>query len=448
MQGGFDWLKQIGPRSLYGRAALILVLPVVVVTLVVSVVFLQRHFEGVTRQMTASMAREIGLVAELIDAAPDAPAALVATAGPAGPLDLQVALPAAPQMGVRRDRDDFSGRVVAEEMRARVPAVTAVDLTRKGRVILTLDTRHGAAQITFARARVSAANPHQLLVLMVFTALLASGIASIFLRNQLRPIRRLARAAEEFGKGRNVPYRPAGAIEIRSAGAAFLDMRSRIERQIEQRTLMLSGVSHDLRTPLTRLRLGLSMLPTDEPPSPAEIADLERDVDDMARLVDAFLDFTHADAHDRPPEHLPALPFVAELVGDARRAGQPVTLGPMEGDPNGLAAFRPDALRRAVGNLIGNAVRYGSRAEVDAALLPRSLRISVEDDGPGIPADQRDEAQRPFTRLDPSRNQDRGGGVGLGLSIAADIARAHGGQLRLTDGARLGGLRAEIVLPR
>lgn len=448
MQGGFDWLKQIAPRGLYGRAALILVLPVVIVTLVVSVVFLQRHFEGVTRQMTASMAREVRLMANLIASGPTPSTALLAAGGLAKPLDLQLTLPAPPQMGVRRQRSDFSGRVVAEEMRARVPSVTAVDLLQKGRVILTLDTPHGPAQISFARSRVSAANPHQLLVLMVFTALLASGIASIFLRNQLRPIRRMARAAEEFGKGRSVPFRPAGAIEIRSAGAAFLDMRNRIERQIEQRTLMLSGVSHDLRTPLTRLRLGLSMLPTDEPPSSAEIADLERDVDDMARLVDAFLDFTHADAQDRPPELLPALPFVADLVNDAKRAGQQVTLGPMQGDPDGLAAFRPDALRRAVGNLIGNAVRYGSRAEVDAALLPRSLRISVEDDGPGIPADRRDEAQRPFTRLDPSRNQDLGGGVGLGLSIAADIARAHGGQLRLTDGARLGGLRAEIVLPR
>ena len=448
MADGWEVLKRMAPRGLYGRAALILVLPVVIVTLTVSVMFLQRHFEGVTRQMTASMAREVELAVQLIDAAPDAPTGLAAAREVARVLDLDVALPAPQQTGTGRGALDFSGRVVAEEMAARIPTLTAVDLRENRRVSLTVATRHGPAQIGFARARVSASNPHQLLVLMMAAALLASGIASIFLRNQLRPIRRLARAAEEFGKGRVVPYRPAGAIEIRSAGTAFLDMRARIERQIEQRTLMLSGVSHDLRTPLTRLRLGLSMLDPDLPPEPEEIAAMERDVAEMGLLVDAFLDFARANAQDGPAERLPALPFVAGLVEDARRAGQPVHLGPLEGEAQGLAAFRPEALRRAVENLIGNAVRYGHRAEVDAALGPRSLRISVEDDGPGIPPERREEALRPFTRLDPARNQDRGGGVGLGLSIAADIARAHGGTLRLTEGERLGGLRAEIVIPR
>lgn len=447
-RAGFGWLKHLMPRGLYGRAALILVLPVIVVTLVVSIMFLQRHFEDVTRQMTASMAREVQLVADRVAGAPDAGAARAAGRAVADPLGLTLTLPVAPESGNGRLYFDFSGRVVTEVMRERVPAVTAVDLTDIRRVRLVLETPHGPAALGFARARVSASNPHQLLVLMLFTALLASGIASIFLKNQLRPIRRLARAAEAFGRGQVVPYRPAGATEIRQAGAAFLDMRDRIERQIEQRTLMLSGVSHDLRTPLTRLRLGLSMLDPDEPPGPEEIAALERDVGDMAALVDAFLDFARGDAQEGPAEALPALAFVEGLVEDARRAGQPVTLAGLEGDPEGTVVFRPEALRRAVENLIGNAVRYGRRAEVGAALGARSLTISVEDDGPGIPAAQRGEALRPFTRLDPARNQDRGQGVGLGLSIAADAARSHGGELRLGEGRRLPGLRAEIVIPR
>ncbi|WP_299839762.1 ATP-binding protein [uncultured Paracoccus sp.] len=445
----FSWLKRFFPRGLYGRAALILFLPVVVVTLVVSVTFLQRHFEGVTRQMTASMARELGFVAARMDPAVNGPAALLAGRAVAVPLGLSVELPAEPNVDDDRIFYDFSGRVVIEELRATLPQVMGIDLASdEKRVRITMNGPFGPYLLAFDRSRVSASNPHQLLVLMLFTSLLMSGIATIFLRNQLRPIKRLARAAEDYGKGRIVPYRPAGAIEVRSAGAAFLDMRNRLERSNEQRKLMLSGISHDLRTPLTRLRLGLSMLSPDLPTDQPEIDAMTADVDEMSRMVGAFLDYSRDEAQEGPPVATEALPFLRGLVADAQRAGQKVRLAEVEGPEDGRVTFRPDMLRRAIENLIGNAVRYGEHAEVDAALAPRSLRISVEDDGPGIPEVQMDEAMRPFTRLDPARNQNRGQGVGLGLSIAADVARAHGGQLRLVRGARLGGLRAEIVIPR
>ncbi|SMO56091.1 ATP-binding protein [Paracoccus laeviglucosivorans] len=444
----FEWLKHVGPRGLYGRAALILFLPVFAVTIVVTVMFLQRHFEDVTRQMTFGMTREIGLVAERIDEAPDIDTARQAATREAVPLELELVLPASEPAQDWRVFYDLSGRVVISEFHERVPQVTGVDLSHRREVRVTLDGRFGPYQLVFQRARVSASNPHQLLVLMVGTSLLMTAIATIFLRNQLRPIKRLARAAEEYGKGRIIPYRPGGASEIRSAGTAFLEMRARIERQNEQRKQMLSGVSHDLRTPLTRLRLGLSMLTPDLPPEKDEIAALESDVAAMGTMVDAFLDHARDAAQDAPPTAVPALAFVRGIVADAQRGGQAVTMGPMVGELNGRATFRADSLRRAVENLIGNAVRYGDRAEVDAALGPSYFRISVEDDGPGIPPEQRDEALKPFTRLDAARNQNRGQGVGLGLAIATDIARAHGGQLRLVDGNRLGGLRAEIVIPR
>ncbi|WP_018000426.1 ATP-binding protein [Paracoccus sp. N5] len=444
----FDWLKRFMPRGLYGRAALILFLPVVVVTVVVTVMFLQRHFEDVTRQMTSGMTGEIGLVAARIEAAPDLAAARASADAVAGPLGLALTLPAPTARGDRHAFYDLSGRIVIAELHARVPAVGAVDLGQRREVRVTLRSRHGDYLLVFPRARVSASNPHQLLVLMVGTSLLMTAIATIFLRNQLRPIRRLARAAEEYGKGRIIPYRPAGASEIRSAGTAFLEMRARIERQNEQRKQMLSGVSHDLRTPLTRLRLGLSMLSPDYPPEPDEIAALESDVAAMGTMVDAFLDHARDAAQDAPPRSEPALDFLRGIVADAQRGGQDVRLHALTGDESGRATFSRDSLRRAIENLIGNAVRYGERAEVDAALGPSYFRISVEDDGPGIPPERREEALRPFTRLDPARNQNQGQGVGLGLAIAADIARAHGGQLRLGEGERLGGLRAEIVIPR
>ncbi|MBV0890518.1 two-component sensor histidine kinase [Paracoccus sp. Z118] len=440
----FGWLKRLMPRGLYGRAALILFLPVVVVSVVVTIMFLQRHFEDVTRQMTDTMVRELALVADRVGG--QTPEALASAQGIAAPLEIELTVPAEPVQD-RREFIDFSGRVVIARLREQLPAVTGVDLSdlREVRVSMAGDP---PLLMEFSRRRVSAANPHQLLVLLLGTSLLMTGIAAIFLRNQLRPIQRLARAAEAFGRGRIVPYRPAGAAEVRSAGAAFLDMRNRLERQNEQRKLMLSGVGHDLRTPLTRLKLSLSMLSSDLPPEPSEIEDMERDVAEMKRLVDGFLDHARHDAMDSAALPQPALPFVQGVVGDARRAGQNVTLARLEGDARAEATFRTDMLRRAVENLIGNAVRYGTRAEVEAAIGTKSFRISVEDDGPGIPAARREEAVRPFTRLDPARNQDRGGGVGLGLSIAADVARAHGGQLRLGDGKRFGGLRAEIVIPR
>ena len=444
----FDWLKKLMPRGLYGRAALILFLPVVVVTIVVTVMFLQRHFEDVTRQMTAGMTREIALIASRIDEASDMQMARIEAQRVAVPLDLELFLPARQQPRDYRVFYDLSGRVVIEELHKSVAQVEGVDLSQRREVRITLNGRYGAYELVFPRERVSASNPHQLLVLMIGTSLLMTAIATVFLRNQLRPIKRLARAAEGYGKGRIIPYRAGGASEIRSAGTAFLEMRARIERQNEQRKQMLSGVSHDLRTPLTRLRLGLSMLSPDLPPEPEEIAGLESDVAAMGKMIDAFLDHARDAAQDAPPLAVPALAFVQGIVADAQRGGQAVKLGKMQGEMNGRATFRADSLRRAVENLIGNAVRYGNRAEVEAALGPSYFRVSVEDDGPGIPREQRDEALKPFTRLDAARNQNRGQGVGLGLAIAADIARAHGGQLRLVDAERLGGLRAEIVIPR
>jgi two-component system osmolarity sensor histidine kinase EnvZ len=264
-------------------------------------------------------------------------------------------------------------------------------------------------------------------------------ISYAFLRNQLRPIKRLADAAEAFGKGRSVAYRPRGALEVRAAGAAFLDMRSRIERQMEQRTLMLSGVSHDLRTPMTRLRLSLSLMPQDD-----DVRAALRDVADMERLVDEFLSFARGDAMETPVEADPVA-LVARVVENARRSGGSVSL---HSDGAGTALLRPDAVTRAVENLIGNALRYGTRCAVGVTVTERSIRICIEDDGPGIPGERREEAMRPFTRLDQARNPNRGGGVGLGLSIAADVARSHGGTLTLSDSARLGGLKAEIILAR
>ncbi|MGL5012649.1 MAG: ATP-binding protein [Paracoccaceae bacterium] len=428
-------LKFLWPRGLFGRAALILIVPVIAIQLVVSTAFIQRHYEDVTRQMVRGLEGQLKLVIGRADEGADAEAL-------AGDLGLVLEQPAAvpiPEADMHLWWD-LSAQFVIAGLREIVPDVMAVDLASNRREVRLWVARPGGPiSLVIQRSRVSASNPHQLLVLMIATSILMTLVAFIFLRNQLRPIARLARAAEAFGKGQSLDYRPRGAQEIRAAGTAFLDMRNRIERQIEQRTMMLSGVSHDLRTPLTRLRLGLSMLPEDE-----DVAALQRDVGDMERMVDEFLAFARGDAMEEPTP-VDVHDLVRRAVDDATRLGQAVHMGDCRGE--GLVAIRPMALRRALDNLIANAVRHAATVRVSAVLTERSVRLTVEDDGPGIAKERREEALQPFTRLDAARDPNKGGGAGLGLTIAADVARSHGGTLRLGE-SEMGGLKAEIVLGR
>jgi len=434
-------VQRLLPRGLYGRAALILVVPIVAIQLVVSMAFIQRHYEGVTRQMTKGVAIDLEFLLEEAAQGVGLAEARAKVDAVATPLEMTVTLPAGPTAPAadKIATVDLSGGVIIETLRLQLPALVAADVTAEdGRVNLLFATSKGPMQVQLLRRRMAATNPHQLLVLMIFTSVLMTVIAYMFLRNQLKPITKLAQAADEFGKGRNVPYRPRGALEVRAAGRAFLDMRNRIERQIEQRTLMLSGVSHDLRTPLTRLRLGLSLLPQDE-----ETRALQADVAQMERMVEEFLSFARGDALEEMTESDPGALLTA-AVERAVRSGAEVRLRGIDGLPP--ARMRPEAVERAVDNLIANALRYGTVVEVSVQRLDRSLRIVVEDNGPGIPQERRDEAMLPFTRLDRSRDPNRGGGVGLGLSIAADIAISHGGVLRLGTSETLRGLKAELII--
>lgn len=437
----FRWLKRFVPRGLYGRAALILILPVVVIQLVVSVVFIQRHFDRVTEQMTRSIAFPLGYLIDEVSGASGVEVAALVAGSLGADLGFDARFTDGPVPATRLFYD-LSGRSVQSVLAELFPQLTGIDLGADlRRVRLSVDTPHGALEIAFPRGRVSAANPHQLLVLMAFAGVLMTGIAYVFLRNQLRPITRLAEAAEAFGRGRVVPYRPRGATEVRAAGAAFLDMRARVERAREQRTLLLSGVSHDLRTPLTRLKLGLSMAAEG-----AETEAMLSDVAEMERMIDDFLALARGEALGESEPTDPAA-LAARIVANARRTGREVELVCGPGAAM-LVPLRSRAVGRALDNLVQNALRHAGRVRLGVEAGSDWLRFVVEDDGPGIPSDRREEALRPFTRLDPARNRNAGGGAGLGLAIAADVARGHGGTLRLGDSADLGGLRAEIVLPR
>lgn len=431
------------PRSLYGRAALILVLPIVTIQLIVSVAFIQRHFEGVTRQLSRGVIYEIQLIRQELAEDSDADLAFARASETADAFGMQLAM-AENRLSAkdRSDWNDLTAGVVFDTLRAGLTDLHAIDLSsQRGVAILTLESAKGPIDLVIPRQRISASNPHQLLVIMGLASILMTFIAYVFLRNQLRPIARLAAVAEAFGKGDVVQYRPRGATEVRAAGAAFLDMRAKIERAIETRTMMLSGISHDLRTPLTRLRLGLSLLPPDD-----DVQALMNDVSEMERMVGEFLAFARGDAMEEPIGTDPVA-LVHRVVENATRAGMKVQLEPEFSAPNEVR-LRPQAIARALENLVGNACRYGKKVTLGVRSTEKQIRFIVEDDGPGIPDTQRERAVTPFARLDDSRNMDKGGGAGLGLAIVADIARSHGGSLVLGKSEALGGLRAELRLAR
>ena len=423
------------PKRLYYRAALILVFPVVFLQLIVSIVFIQRHFEGVTVQMTRTVAAELDLITEVIERDGAVAAQQIARS-----LGMSMSIVSQETNFLERRRVyDLTGLVVRRELLS-LPEILNVDLPDNKKVNARIKSGQEYFDLQFSRRRVSASNPHQLIVYLLVFGAFFTVIAFFYLRNQLRPITRLADAAEAFGLGENVSYDPSGALEVRAAGQAFLDMRERIQRHLKQRTMILSGVSHDLRTPLTRLKLGLSFLPKEQRKP------LEKDVEDMNLLLNEFLDFAKQDNEtDLPTEDINPTVLVNELIENFRRTGiQIESIGEIG---NNLFKLKPFPIKRALENLINNADRYGQKILIEKKIENNFLILSVHDDGPGIDEAQYDEVLQPFTRLDPSRNQNKGSGVGLGLPIAKEIAEGQGGRLKLSKSDILSGLNAALIIP-
>mgnify|MGYP001998212910 CR=1 FL=1 len=431
----FKWIKSYMPKRLYFRAALILVFPVVFLQLIVSIVFIQRHFEGVTVQMTRTVAAELDLITEVIDREGTLAAQQIARS-----LGMSMSIVDIDKKFVERRRIyDLTGLVVRRELLA-LPEILTVDLPDNRVVNARIQSGQENFDLQFSRRRVSASNPHQLIVYLLFFGAFFTVIAFFYLRNQLRPITRLADAAEAFGHGENVRYDPSGALEVRAAGQAFLDMRDRIQRHLKQRTMILSGVSHDLRTPITRLKLGLSFLPKEQREP------LEKDVEDMNLLLNEFLDFAKFENEtDFPAEETNPSLLVDELIENFSRADVKInTVGKLD---NTSIKLKPFAIKRALENLINNANRYGDKILIEKKIKDNFLILAIHDDGPGIDDSQYEEVLQPFTRLDPSRNQNKGSGVGLGLPIAKEIAEGHSGFLKLSRSSLLHGLCAALVIP-
>lgn len=434
------WHKRLLPRTLFGRSILIIVTPLVLVQVIATWIFYDRVWDTVSRRLSSSVAGEIAEVVQSMSAG-TSPADLtrdLERAGRTTELDYIFWAGESLPSGMVRVASGGSEQLVAA-LTERVRRPFQIDDEFDPRdILVTIALSDGVLQVAVPKKRLFTPTTYIFVLWMTGSSLVLFAVATLFMRNQVKSLQRLADAAESFGKGRDVPnFRLAGASEVRRVGAAFLLMRERIQRQISQRTEMLAGVSHDLRTPLTRMKLALELMGED-----ATIDELKSDVGQMQGMVKGYLDFARGEGGETPREaDLPML--LEEVVANAKRDGAPVTIAA----PEAFAiSLRPDAMKRCIANLIANARRYGTHVWVTAVPVKDGIDILVDDDGPGIPAHRREDVFRPFYRLDAARSPQTGS-VGLGLTIARDVALSHGGNVTLEDSPQ-GGLRARVHLPK
>jgi two-component system, OmpR family, osmolarity sensor histidine kinase EnvZ len=438
------WWKRQLPTSLFGRALLIIVLPVALMQIAVTWAFFDAHWQTVTSRLGASLAGDIAWVTAAYEDDPS-PANLAEVAERAqASMSLSVALQPGRDLPVNRGRSLFGAldRTLDAALDDGLDRPFWFDTTDyPAYVDIRVQTRGGVLRILAPKDRATASRAPIFVLWLGGATLLLTGVSLLFIRNQVRAIERLADAAEAFGKGAETPFKPHGAREVRAAGEAFMEMRGRIQKHIEQRTALLASVSHDLRTPLTRLKLELALAGK----GPRTEA-MKRDVADMERMIEEYLAFArtaHEAAAGEAAETVALADLLEEAASGARRLGADVAVA---ADGRLTATVRPLAFRRLVANLVGNAAAHGERVQLSARERSSGgVEITVDDDGPGIPPERYEEAFLPFNRLDPARNQNRDG-VGLGLAIARDVARGHGGDV-LLERSPLGGLRAVVRLP-
>jgi len=431
--------KKLLPRSLFGRTLLIIVVPTLLTLSAATFVFFDRHWYTVTNRLTYAVAGDVATVVDLLQtsSSPASTATVMMLADKK--MDLFVSFaPGTTLPSVAHPTLNPLRNMLRKALNDRLSYPFNIDMRHAPETIaIMVGAPEGVYTILSPERRVYTPTTEVFIFWMVGSSILLSVIALLFMRNQIRPIRRLADAAEAIGKGRDVPwYKLEGASEVRQAGAALMVMRDRLKRQITQRTAMLSGVSHDLRTPLTRMRLQLELMPKHE-----GMAELYADITEMETMLEAYLAFARGEEAE-PAVETDICELVGEVVAAARRQNANIQF---ESRESTLVTVRRNALKRCLNNLIINAARYGKTAEVHIAIRDHAVDIVIDDDGPGILAEQREDVFRPFMRIETSRNPTTGG-VGLGLTIARDVARFHGGDVVL-ENSPLGGLRARVWLP-
>lgn len=436
-------LSVLIPKGLYARALIIIIAPIMILQSILTFVFLDRHWQVVTRGLSTATAQDIAMVAASYE--------LLKTKSPAEldrlsqiartELNLTVEFVPDEPLPKKRSRPFFAilDRHLSKEIAYRIHKPYWID-TIGSSAFIEIRIKLGGAvmRVQAPRAQLIPSNTHIFLVWMVVSATILLVVAILFLRNQIRPVLSLADAADRFGRGRPAPpdFKIRGAREVRLAAQAFVDMRDRIERHVEQRTIMLAGVSHDLRTILTRFRLQLAMMRA------PQIEALKRDVDEMQQMLEDYMAFAKGDSGENT-KRIDVLRVLEEVRMAVETPGKTINLDVRQ-EPL-IAPLRRNAFKRAITNLVANASRYADKISIRALRSQGWLTVVVEDNGPGIPPGKREIVFRPFHSLDGARNQNTKSS-GLGLAITRDIVRSHGGDITLDESA-LGGLKAIIRIP-
>jgi two-component system, OmpR family, osmolarity sensor histidine kinase EnvZ len=428
------------PKGLYARSLMIILMPVVLLQAFVAFVFMERHYQNVTARLSAAVVADIAAIIEIIETFPQDRdyEGIIGIANDQLGLNISILPPdPLPPAGVKPFFSQLD-LVLSREISKQIGKPFWIDTVGRFNLLeirIQLDDK--VLRVFARRSQTFQSNSLIFIGWMVATSVVLLTISILFLRNQIRPILRLANAAESFGKGRAVDeLRPRGAREVRQATVAFHEMRGRIERQIEQRTAMLAGVSHDLRTILTRFRLQLALIEDS-----ADVEAMTSDVEDMNRMLEGYLAFARGDSgEDTSAADIDVL--IREVGAEFSVSGHTITTK-FAGEP--MVAMRPQSFKRCIANLVGNACRHANNVAIEGIHEAGYLTITVDDDGPGVPIEEQEAIFRPFYRLDNARNIDESG-TGLGLSIARDIARSHGGDLTLSK-SPLGGLRVTATIP-
>jgi two-component system osmolarity sensor histidine kinase EnvZ len=428
------------PKGLFARAIIIIIAPVVLLQSLVAFVFMERNWQDVTARLSAATVGDIAAIVDVIENYPqnDSFAGIVDIAANRFGLNAAV-LPPEP-LPPAGPKPFFSplDRVLSQEITRQIGKPFWIDTVGRSNLVeIRIQLPNNVLRVFAPRSQTYASNALLFISAMVASSVILLAIAIVFLRNQIRPILRLTAAVDNFGKGRAVAnFPPRGAREVRQATLAFHEMRERVERQIEQRTAMLAGVSHDLRTVLTRLRLQLALIE-----ETADVAALKSDVDDMDRMLEGYLAFARGESdEDAVPTDIANL--LRDIGQESRLTGHDTETS-FSGDPT--VRVRPQSFKRCVVNLVNNAGRHGDHVVVIGNHAGGHLTVIVDDDGPGVPFEEQEAVFKPFYRLDNARNLDESG-TGLGLPIARDIARSHGGDIALSD-SPFGGLRVTVTIP-
>ncbi|WP_297323239.1 ATP-binding protein [uncultured Bartonella sp.] len=435
------WLAKVMPKRLYARSLIIIIAPMVLLQSVIAYVFMERHWQMVTERLSTAVVRDISAIIDIIETYPQDDNYNNITRIAQQRMGLNISILPPDPLPPPGPKPFFAilDYFLSEEITRQINRPFWIDTVGDSDLVeIRIRLDNHVLRVFAMRSQAYASNTGIFLSWMIGTALVLLIIAIFFLRNQIKPIQQLATAADSFGRGLPMPegFEPQGAEEVRRAGTAFLRMRKRIERQIEQRTMMLSGVSHDLRTILTRFKLQLALAR-----GSFDTAPLEQDIADMQNMLEGYLAFARGEGSENIGE-LDLAGLMAKLAKEASLRNRGFTYH-IDGSP--LVQLKPKAFSRLVNNLVSNGFRYAGNVDVAIVHSNDELIITVDDDGSGIPANMREEVFKPFFRLDEARNQDASG-TGLGLSIAQDIARSHGGNIVLDD-SPMGGLRVIVEIP-